>query len=67
MGLMILQMREYQGLSLRKLHTIASYPQKFQEFFGVPEWHIVMHEDSISLERNHTWDLVPFPKGRNFI
>lgn len=39
-------------------------PHSFHEASGIPEWDTTMQEEYSSLMRNHTWDLVPLPKGR---
>lgn len=42
-----------------------SDPESFQEASGIPKWDATMQEEFNSLERNHTWDLVPLPKEGN--
>ena len=47
--------------------TTALDPQSFHEASGIPEWDTAMQEEYSSLMRNHTWDLVPLPKGRKLV
>jgi len=45
----------------------ASNPQSVHEASGISKWDTVMQEEYSSLMRNHTWDLIPFSKGRKII
>jgi hypothetical protein len=48
-------------------HTILNNPQQFSEAVGIPDWDVAMTEEYSSLMKNHTWDLVPLPKGQNIV
>jgi hypothetical protein len=36
-------------------------PSTYQEACGIPEWQLAMSEELAALDRQGTWDLVPFP------
>ena len=54
------------GISLLS-HAISKDPQQFPDVVGIPEWETAMAEEYSSLMKNHTWDLVPLPKGRKLV
>lgn len=51
----------------RKMFTLLSItnePQTFEEAVTIPEWKQAMLKEFDALNANHTWDLVPLPKGK---
>ena len=48
------------GISLLS-HAIS------EDAVGIPEWETTMAKEYSSLMKNHTWDLVPLPKGRKLV
>ncbi|KAH9325685.1 hypothetical protein KI387_005863, partial [Taxus chinensis] len=47
--------------------AIFEDPQSFSKAHGIQEWDDVMVDEYSSLMKNHTWDLVSLPKGRNMV
>lgn len=54
------------GISLLS-HAISEDPQQFPNDVGILEWETAMAEEYSSLMKNHTWDLIPLPKGRKLV
>lgn len=46
------------------LLSITNEPQTFEEAVTIPEWKQAMLKEFDALNANHTWDLVPLPKGK---
>ncbi|PRQ51221.1 putative RNA-directed DNA polymerase [Rosa chinensis] len=42
-------------------------PKSFKAAVGVPEWDIAMNEEIDALKKQATWELVPFPEGKNIV
>jgi hypothetical protein len=42
-------------------------PSTYAEAKGKPEWEKAMVVEYDSLIKNHTWDLVPLPPGKNLV
>lgn len=42
-------------------------PNDWREAKQDPRWHQAMLEELEALEKNKTWDLVPFPKGKKVV
>ncbi|KAH9288006.1 hypothetical protein KI387_032123, partial [Taxus chinensis] len=47
--------------------AVSEDPQSFSKAHGIPEWDDAMTAEYSSLMKNHTWDLVSLPKGRNMV
>jgi hypothetical protein len=39
-------------------------PKTFHEANSLPTWKKAMQNELEALETNHTWDLIPLPKGK---
>lgn len=55
-----------KGISLLS-YAISDDPQQFSDAVGKTEWEAAMTEEYSSLMKNHTWDLIPLPKGRKLV
>jgi hypothetical protein len=42
-------------------------PVSYSDAQGQPEWEQAMQDEMNSLLKNHTWDLVPRPQGKNIV
>jgi hypothetical protein len=48
-------------------HAISYDPQQFFDVVGKTEWEAAMTKECSSLMKNHTWDLIPLPKGLKLV
>jgi len=48
-------------------HAISKDPQQFFDDVRIPKWESAMLEKYSSLMNNHTWDLIPLPKGQKLV
>nr|KAJ0215174.1 hypothetical protein LSAT_V11C300121750 [Lactuca sativa] len=44
--------------------TIQQEPAFYHEARGIPAWEEAMQKEITALTNNHTWDIVPLPKGK---
>ena len=42
-------------------------PKSYSDAQGEPKWENAMQHEMDSLEKNHIWDLVPQPQGKNIV
>ena len=42
-------------------------PKSYKFVRGISEWELAMSEEIDALKKQGTWDLVPFPSGKNIV
>ncbi|KAM2584344.1 hypothetical protein TB2_045337 [Malus domestica] len=74
-GFHLMQTRSKSGIIKRKAFTAnvippassIDEPTTYKAASKIPEWQAVMKDEISALHTQQTWDLVPFPSGKNLV